>query len=255
MSSVQSKEAFLVFGLSGAGKSSTINRISRTNSCSVGHGSALETRNCELIHITASDSMFKGKYLLDMQGFHDTRLGESTEKLFERMQLYFLEGGVTQIHGVIFVISFTTDRTDLYEKFTASLGQLFTQDQIKRNAMVLLTNSDRLEAQDSVLHDTDKLLYRIEDDKVTIIASFSMTLGYPIHNYEVKIEIEADAIVKTKVQQWEKLSVHVKPKMKFVKYSCDNVLLISVNLCPLIFMFIITRVFVHSFCFYFLFVS
>ena len=83
MPSVQSKEVFLVFGASGAGKSSTINRISRQNSCPVGHGGASETRTCKLIHVTASDSIFNGKCLLDMQGFHDTRKGESTRKLFE----------------------------------------------------------------------------------------------------------------------------------------------------------------------------
>ena len=41
------------------------------------------------------------------------------------MKLYFLQEDVTRVKGVIFVVSYTTDRTDLYEKFTAFLGELF----------------------------------------------------------------------------------------------------------------------------------
>ena len=49
--------------------------------------------------------------------------------------------------GVIFVVSLTSDRTDFYEKFTAFLRQLFTENQIKRNTIVLVTKGDEFKRE------------------------------------------------------------------------------------------------------------
>ena len=89
MSSAQNNEVFLFFGMSGSGKSSTINQISRQTLCSVSDKGTSQTQGCQLVHVTSPNSAFTGKCLLDMQGFYDTRKGESTEKLFNRIKIFF----------------------------------------------------------------------------------------------------------------------------------------------------------------------
>lgn len=162
----QNSEVILFFGASGSGKSSTINSISGTRQCNVSTGGASLTKGCQMVHIDRKESMFYGKKLLDMQGYYDTRVGESTNKLFEKIKLYFLENDITKVRAIIFVISLTGDRNNYYDKFVEFLGELFTEREVTKNAIVLLTKGDRLDEDEKYqsLHQIKMDLLQLKND-------------------------------------------------------------------------------------------
>ncbi|CAF4284496.1 unnamed protein product [Rotaria sp. Silwood2] len=144
MNSLSTREVYLVFGVSGSGKSSTINTLCGETKCKVGDDETSETQNCKLLHVTCPSSNFYGKSLLDMQGYNDNRLEHTQEKIFRMMKLYFLEDEITTVKCIIFVINMSDTKTNFYRRFAHFLGQLFTEEQVERNSLVLLTQSDKL---------------------------------------------------------------------------------------------------------------
>lgn len=147
-SSIIGNEVSLFFGSTGSGKSSTINKICGAEVCVVSNSGTSETKDCKLITVNRPESVFHGKHLLDMQGFHDTRVDETVSRLFEKMKLYFLGSNITKVRSIVFVVSLTSDRNDYYVKFAQFLGKLFHEDYIKKNALVLVTKGDRLEKEE-----------------------------------------------------------------------------------------------------------
>ena len=159
-------EVILFFGTSGSGKSSTINTISGKQQCNVGDSGTSQTKGCQMVDINRPTSKFNGKKILDMQGYYDTRVGESTDKLFQKIKLYFLQSDITKVRAIIFVISLSGDRTNYYNKFAEFLGQLFTEREVTKNAIVLATKGDRLdedEKNDSLNRIKEDLLYLRND--------------------------------------------------------------------------------------------
>ncbi|CAF1471162.1 unnamed protein product [Adineta steineri] len=138
------KEANLVFGVSGSGKSSTINNLCGEEICKVGDDESSVTQNCKLVCVERKNSTFYGKYFLDMQGYNDTRPEHNQAKIFETMKLYFLESDITIIKSIIFVINISEARTNFYRRFSEFLAQLFQKDQVESNSIVILTKGDRL---------------------------------------------------------------------------------------------------------------
>ncbi|CAF0960839.1 unnamed protein product [Adineta steineri] len=136
------KEANLLFGVSGSGKSSTINYLCGETKCEAGDAESSVTQNCKLVRVECKNSSFCGKYFLDMQGYNDTRPEHNQAKIFETMKLYFLESDITTIKSIIFVTSIMDSRTNFYRRFAEFLGHLFQQDQVESNAIVILTKGD-----------------------------------------------------------------------------------------------------------------
>ena len=132
MTSASDDEVCIFFGVSGAGKSSTINTLCGEVKCSIGDDESSETQNCKLVQVHRWNSVFKGKHVLDMQGFNDSRVGQSPAKIFERAKLYFLLSKIVHVKCVIFVISMMDARTDFYEKFANFLRQLFTKENVQK---------------------------------------------------------------------------------------------------------------------------
>ncbi|CAF3879567.1 unnamed protein product [Adineta steineri] len=142
-----SKEANLVFGVSGSGKSSTINYLCGEEICEAGDAESSVTQNCKLVRVERKNSIFCGKYFLDMQGYNDSRPEQNQAKIFETMKLYFLESDITIIKSIIFVISIMDVRTNLYQRFSKFLAELFQKDQVESNAIVILTKGDELKLE------------------------------------------------------------------------------------------------------------
>lgn len=146
--SLQSNECYLFFGVSGAGKSATINKICRETKCEVGDGETSETSNCKLVSVDNKNSIFYGKNLLDMQGYNDSRPNENQEKIFEMTKLYFMGNNIQKVKCIIFVVSMSDARTNFYLRFIDFLNGLFSNEQVTKNMIVLLTKSDRLSSDE-----------------------------------------------------------------------------------------------------------
>ena len=144
MSSSQLNECYLFFGVSGAGKSATINQLCRAEKCKLGDGATSETQNCKLVHVDNQCSLFHGKSLLDMQGYNDTRPDENQGKIFEMTKLYFLGSRIEKVKCIIFVINMADAKTNFYLRFIAFLKQLFSEEQVTNNMIALLTKGDKL---------------------------------------------------------------------------------------------------------------
>ncbi|CAF2879837.1 unnamed protein product [Rotaria sp. Silwood2] len=147
MSLWKRKEVYVFFGVSGAGKSSTINTLCDATICKVGDDESSETRGCKLVQVNRPKTLFHGKYLLDMQGFNDTRPECTREVLFKLMALYFLANQITFVQCFIFVVNMQETKTDFFESMAQYLGALFNIDNVKRNIVLLLTHGDALKPE------------------------------------------------------------------------------------------------------------
>lgn len=144
ISSSENNECYLFYGVSGAGKSSTINTLCGRVACDVGQGAGSATKHCKLIRIEKQASIFHGKVLMDMPGFNDTRPEENLVTMFTRIKLDFLRSKIKQVKCIIFVVSILDSRTDHYRLFAQFLGKLFSQEEVQKNALILLTKGDEL---------------------------------------------------------------------------------------------------------------
>jgi GTP-binding protein EngB required for normal cell division len=179
-------ECYLFFGVSGAGKSSTVNQICGEKKCTEGDGEASETRNCKLVRVENKVSIFHGKSLLDMQGYNDTRPEENQKKLFEMTKLYFVGSGIRIVKCIIFVVNMSDTKTDFYLRFIGFLKQLFSEEQVTKNMIVLLTNGDRLskDAKEKKLANIKKNIIDIEEKKGYSMGIVEWSNVEPLPNQE-----------------------------------------------------------------------
>ncbi|CAF2879821.1 unnamed protein product [Rotaria sp. Silwood2] len=146
MNSSTNKEVYVFFGVTGAGKSSTINTLCGETKCKVGEDETSETQNCKLVEVDCPKSIFHGKSLLDMQGYNDTRPEQNQSTIFNMTKLYFLKSSITCVKCFIFVVNMSDTKTDFYRRFSQFLGLLFGRENVERNALILLTKGDSLSA-------------------------------------------------------------------------------------------------------------
>lgn len=191
MSSSHVNECYLFFGVSGAGKSATINRICRSQKCKEGDGETSETQNCKLVHVDDEDSIFYGKNLLDMQGYNDTRPNENQGKIFEMTKLYFMGSRIGKVKCIIFVINMSDAKTNFYLRFIAFLKQLFSEEQVTKNMIALLTKGDRLTAEEKK-HKLDNIkanLSEIENKQGYTMKMVEWSNQQPLLDQEKKLLI------------------------------------------------------------------
>ncbi|CAF0985240.1 unnamed protein product [Adineta steineri] len=160
------KGANLLFGVSGSGKSSTINYLCGEIKCEAGDAESSVTQNCKLVRVERKNSTFYEKYFLDMQGYNDSRPEQNQAKIFETMKLYFMESDITMIKSIIFVISILDVRTNLYQRFSQFLAELFQKDQVESNAIVILTKGDEL-----ILEKKEKKIENIRKNLLELVAN------------------------------------------------------------------------------------
>jgi GTP-binding protein EngB required for normal cell division len=166
MNSSQSNEVCILFGVSGCGKSSTINQLCGETKCAVGDDESSQTQYCKLVSVDKQGSPLSGKHLLDMQGFNDTRPDQNQEKIYEMMKLYFMQCEIKKVKCIILFANMSDTKTDFYEKYAKFLGQLFTEEVVRKNSLVLLTKCDRfpdLEERQRKLANIKGSLSRLED--------------------------------------------------------------------------------------------
>ena len=187
--SPHSNECYLFFGVSGSGKSTTINRLCRAEKCKEGDGETSETQNCKLVHVDDNRSIFYGKSLLDMQGYNDTRPDENQGKIFEMTKLYFMGSKIEKVKCIIFVINMSDAKTNFYLRFIAFLKQLFSEEQVTKNMIALLTKGDRLSPseKENKLSNIKANLSEIENRQGYTMEVVEWSNRQPLPNQEEKL--------------------------------------------------------------------